>query len=250
MARLKRIGHNVVYEGVEEVLAEKAAQALINLNLTCLSRQELVELFAERGELPIEATLIDAELLRENFARIGFDAKVVRDTGASVESPYVELKRNEAKIVSSAGITGIVSFGIAGLAQVGFRFLPIPFLSMLAFPAQSSATSFLALPLVIVEGYFIGILMTVFHYGALMGLLIGFAVGVLQVLCLAGGGSIALPMIGSLLIAADIKIKSGELGFLPTDGRAMAWRHLSKPLNYFVISHLIVAAICYSVSYL
>ena len=66
MAKLKRIGHKIIYEGVDDdAKASEAARALADLNLTCLDASELTELFQAPGELPFEATLIDAELLSE-----------------------------------------------------------------------------------------------------------------------------------------------------------------------------------------
>jgi len=248
VAKLNRIGHKLVYKGVEDgMLAEKAGQALMNLGLTSLNRQELAELFAEDGELPIEATVIDAELLRENFARIGFDAEVVRDTGASAESPYVEYKRSSEKVVSGVGLTGVVSFGIVWTVALFLVFVPIPFISMFALSLDLYSylwplSLLMSAVLTVTGGYFVGCLMAVYNYKFLMGLLIGIVVGVIQVACLAGSGSMAAPVFGSILIGVDQSLKGADPDSLPIDARPQARRLLSKPLLYFICSHLMALA--------
>ena len=249
MAKLKLIRHNLVYKGVKnEVSAEKAGQALINHGLSSLSRQELAGLFAEDGELPLEATLIDAELLREDFARIGFEAEVVRDAAASEESPYVEFKRSSEKVVSGVGMTGIVSFGIVWTVALFLVFVPIPFICVFALSFNFHSylwplSLLMSAVLAVTGGYFVGCLMAVYNYRFLMGLLLGIVVGVIQVACLAGSGSMAIPVFGSMLIGADQSLKSADPDSLPIDARPQARRLLSKPLLYFICSHLMALAV-------
>ena len=249
MTKLRRLGHNIVYRGAKnEELAEKVGQALINLGLTSLNRQELAELFAEDGELPIEATLIDAELLRENLARMGFDAEVVRDTGASAESPYVEFKRSSEKVVSGMGLTGIVSFGIVWAVALFLVFVPIPFFSLFALSFDFYSylwplSLLMSAVITVTGGYFVGCLMAVYGYKFFMGLLLGIAVGVIQVACLAGSGSMATPVLGSMLVGADQSLKALGTDSLAVDARPQARQLLSKPLMYFVCSHLMAAAV-------
>jgi len=249
VATLKRIGHNIIYKGAKnEVLGEKAGQALMNLGLTSLNRQELAELFAEDGELPIVATLIDAELLRENFARIGFDAEVVRDTGASAESPYVEFRRSSEKVVSGVGLTGIVSFGIVWTVALFLVFVPIPFISMFALSLDLYSylwplSLLMSAVITVTGGYFVGCLMAVYNYKFLMGLLIGTVVGVIQVACLAGSGSMATPVFGSVLIGLDQSVKALGTDSLAINARPQARQLLSKPVWYFICSHLMALAV-------
>ncbi|MBN1592664.1 MAG: hypothetical protein JW941_05385 [Candidatus Coatesbacteria bacterium] len=247
MTGLRRVRHYVRYDGAEEALADKAARALSGLNLTSLSHKELLELFAGPGELPIEATLIDAELLRESFARIGFDASVIRESDDIAGSPIIEFKQNTQKLVTFGGITGIVCFVIAGLLQGICSILPIPLFRVFALQFHSSISFLILLPLIVTEGYLAGTIMTIFHYGALMGFLIGILMGMLQMLSLAGAGSVVLPIIGAILIGWDIRIKSGSHGALPTDARSTAWRYLSRPVTYFAIAHVTAAAMCYPI---
>lgn len=247
MAQLKRIGHKITYDGVDDdAKASAAARALTELNLTCLDASELAELFHVSGELPFEANLVEAKLLQEKLASIGFDARVVRD-GSSQESPYVVYKRDKRKVVADAGATGLLTFGLIWGAQFILMVLPIPFLSMFAhtFDAYSYVWPIwllLSAVLAVTEGYFLGALMRIFGYRVRMSLFVGVAMACLRGVCLwdASAGTVALPVLGTLIIGGDMSVRGRDTGWLPDDIKGQARSLLSKPLSYFIWSHVAV----------
>jgi len=256
MAKLKKIPHQITYDGGEtRQTAQSAAVALLQTGSVSLSREELTELFmGPPGELPIDLTVVDAKLIEERFQQIGFGGRLSRvvhgfETEAD-RSPFVEFKRATSKAVSEEAIVGVITFAGVWLLLFLLSLAPLPMFGLLFFPGSQVVqlgllSLLLSAGLAVTEGYLAGVVMSVWSFGWAMGLLAGIALAALRALCLAQSLVPALfqCIIGSMIVGADITLKKSDSDWLPQDWRRIAGPALRKPLAVFISAHVLVLAI-------
>ncbi|HUT04347.1 MAG TPA: hypothetical protein VM163_10705 [bacterium] len=256
MARLRKIPYMLLYDGNEAPeTAQRAAASLYESGAVMLSMEELTDLFlGDRGELPIELTVIEAQLQEATFEDIGFSGRLRRvvneydkrtDGGA-----FVSPKKDYRRSVMDQGITGMLAFGGIWFLELLFFLSPFELLRTLFFPG-STAVKLLFLSLLLgaglaaIEGYFTGIFMGIFGLEWLIGILLGIILGGIRATCLGQPMPAAMfqCVVASTVIGADITIKKDDIDCVPPEWRAAIKGKFPEVVTITLIAHLLVYGI-------
>ncbi len=256
MARLRKIPYMLLYDGNEAPeTAHKAAASLYESGAIMLNLKELTDLFlGERGELPIELTVIEAQLQEATFQNIGFGGRLRRVVNEydkrTKGGAFVSQKKDYRRSVMDQGISGMLAFGGIWFLELLLLLSPFQLLGTLFFPGSTAVkllflSLLLGAGLAVVEGYFMGIFMGLFGLEWLMGMLLGIALGGIRATCLSQPIPAAMfqCVMASTIIGADITIKKDDIDCVPPEWRAAIKGKVPEVVTITLLAHLLVYGI-------
>jgi len=256
VGKLRKIPYILIYDGNETPeTAQKAAASLYASGAIELDMEELTDLFlGQKGELPIELTVVEAQLQQATFEEIGFGGRLrrvvdeydQRTTGGA----FVRQTKDYRRSVTDEGIAGMLAFGGAWFLELLVLLSPFGLLGTIFFPGSTavkllSLSLFISAGLAVAEGYFMGIFMGIFGFGWIMGIPLGIILGGIRAVCLNQPvpAAMLICIMGSMVIGADITIKKSDIDCVPREWRASMKGRLPEVVTITLLAHLVVYGI-------